>query len=307
MTTEVDTAGNGTQTAGRRDRWRHEIADLLELDPVLLPDSARLVEDVGLDSLAMMSLLIWMETRGVIVGTDRGWPATIGDLLSLVEKAAVPGLSIRVTGGQDLGLPGPTDVALPGLAGSPGSPGMPQSPAPVLAPVLSSPTFRLTPIEQSDLDFLYTLATQAETSFRWRYHGAPPPPERFAAELWTQVLVQYVARRTADNQPVGQVVAYGADPGMHHAYVGAVFQPQHTGTGLPAQVVALFVRYLFHTFPLHKLYLEVPGFNWPQMQSGEDRLFRVEGVLRDHHYYAGRRWDQYLCAIYPDQLTTDPR
>jgi RimJ/RimL family protein N-acetyltransferase/aryl carrier-like protein len=303
MTTEVDTSGNGTQTAGRRDAWRHEIAELLELEPAVLHDRCRLVEDAGLDSLAMMSLLVWLEARGVTIGTDRGWPATIGDVLSLVEKAAVPGLSIRVAGGYDLGPAGPADIIPPGSpAGSPAG-----LPPPVLAPVLSSPTFRLTPIEQRDLDFLYTLAAQPETSFRWRYRGAPPPPERFAAELWTQVLVQYVTRRTVDNEPVGHVVAYGAGPSQHHAYVGAVFQPQHTGTGLAAQVVAVFVRYLFHTFPLHKLYLEIPGFNWPQMRSGEGRLFRVEGVLRDHDFYAGRYWDQYLCAIYPDQLSTAPR
>jgi hypothetical protein len=78
--------------------------------------------------------------------------------------------------------------------------------------------------------------------------------------------------------------------------------PPHTGTGLAAQAVALFLRYLFHTFPLTKAYLEVPGYNWAQVRSGEGTLFEVEGVLRDHHFYAGRRWDQYLCAIYRDRL-----
>jgi RimJ/RimL family protein N-acetyltransferase len=119
------------------------------------------------------------------------------------------------------------------------------------------------------------------------------------------VLVQYVVRRNGDGQPVGHVVAYAADQSLHHANLGAVFQPQCTGTGLAAQAVALFARYLFHTFPLHKLYLEIPGYNWPQVRSGEHRLFHVEGVLRDHDYYAGRYWDQYLCAIYPDRLPGD--
>jgi RimJ/RimL family protein N-acetyltransferase len=112
-----------------------------------------------------------------------------------------------------------------------------------------------------------------------------------------------VVRRVEDDQPVGQVVAYSAAPGMRHAHIGAVFDPRHTGTGAPAQAVGLFVRYLFHTFGMTKLYLEVPGFNWPQLRSGEGRLFRVEGVLRDHDYYAGRCWDSYLLAIYPDDGT----
>ena len=75
-----------------------------------------------------------------------------------------------------------------------------------------------------------------------------------------------------------------------------------TASGMGALAVAMFARYLFHTFPLVKLYLEVPGYNWDQVSSGEDRLFKVEGVLRDHEYYAGRAWDKYLCAIYPASI-----
>jgi RimJ/RimL family protein N-acetyltransferase len=96
-------------------------------------------------------------------------------------------------------------------------------------------------------------------------------------------------------------MAYGADPSMRYVYLGAVFEPVYAGTGLAAQVVAMFVRHLFHTFPLHKVYMEVPGYNWDQMRSGEGGLFRVEGVLSNHDYYAGRYWDEYICAIHRDR------
>jgi RimJ/RimL family protein N-acetyltransferase len=119
--------------------------------------------------------------------------------------------------------------------------------------------------------------------------------------MWQQVLVQFVARRRSDNGPAGHLVAYAADAAMHHVYLGAAFLPEYTNTGSPAQTVALMVRYLFHTFPLRKVYMEVPGFNYAQIQSGEGRLFQVEGRLRDHAYFAGRYWDQYLCAIYPPE------
>jgi hypothetical protein len=46
--------------------------------------------------------------------------------------------------------------------------------------------------------------------------GRPPPPDRFAADLWSQVLVQYVVRTHSD-EPVGQVVAYAADLAAGHA------------------------------------------------------------------------------------------
>jgi RimJ/RimL family protein N-acetyltransferase len=174
----------------------------------------------------------------------------------------------------------------------------PPAPSP-LAPVLSNHDLRLTPVEPDDVRFLYSLATHPETCYRWRYRGVPPQTDRFLADLWAQVLVQFVARRTEDGEPVGHVVAYGADLGQGYAYLGAVFRPPYSGSGLAAQGSAMFIRYLFHAFALRKLYIEVPGFNWPQLSSGEGKLFQVEGIMRDHEHYAGRYWDRYLCAVYP--------
>jgi len=273
--------------ADRRDGWRRELADLLDVTPAALTDEARLGEDLGLDSLARMSLLAWLDGKGVSL-MDPRILHRVDDVLKLIERVpARSNVSVVMLGA----VPG----GEPGRAGDVPEPRRPRSP---LAPVLGNHAYQLTPLRESDIGFLYALAVHPETSYRWRYRGVPPPPDRFAADLWSQVLVQYVVRTHSD-EPVGQVVAYAADLAAGHAYVGAVFQPDHTGSGLAADVTATFVRYLFHTFPLRKLYLEVPGFNWPQVRSAAGRLFEIEGVLRDHDFYAGRYWDKYVCAIYP--------
>lgn len=277
-----------------RDSYRRELAELLELDPADLPDQARLVEDLGLDSLAMMRILVWLESNGVVVDGDRSRPARVGDLLSLADAALAEGVSIRIGDGPHATPASATD--LPATVPAPADP---------LAPVLAGHGLRLDPVTPDDVGFLFTLAAAPETSFRWRFRGAPPPLERFTEGMWNQVLVQYVARRTDDDRPVGHVVAYSADPTARFVYVGAVFAPPHTGTGLAAHAVALFVRYLFHTFPFTKVYLEIPGYNWPQVRSGEGTLFAVEGVLRDHYQYAGQLWHQYLCAVYRDLVPAD--
>jgi RimJ/RimL family protein N-acetyltransferase len=279
----------------QREVHRRELAELIELDAVRLQDGARFAEDLRLDSLAMMCVRTWLETEGVTIGGERDLPPTVGGVLSLLGQVAAPGLSIEVRSGTATG----TAAGLFPPVG-------PARTAPSLAPVMATPALRLTLIEQQDIGFLYALAAHPETGFRWRYRGSPPPFERFTAELWSQVLVQYVVRRVDDDQPVGHVVAYAATPGLRHAYVGAVFDPRHTGTGAAAHAVTLFLRYLFHTFGMVKLYMEVPGFNWPQIRSGEGRLFTVEGVLKDHDYYAGRSWDSYLLAVYPEQANLDP-
>jgi RimJ/RimL family protein N-acetyltransferase len=272
----------------RREQWRRELATALDLDPASLPDRASLTDDLALDSLDMLSLLTWLETRGV-TNTDPRNLGRVGQVLDLVGRTGGrAGLSIVV-------VPDASPAA--GVLASAVPVRRERSRDP-LAPVLDDSAFLLTPIQEGDLPFLYTLATHPEVSYRWRYRGNPPPPERFAADLWGRVLVQLVARTAAEGQPAGLVVAYDADLAHGHAQLGAVFAPEHAGTGLPAGAVALFVRYLFHTFPLRKLYLEIPGFNWDQLRSGAGRLFTVEGVLRAHDFYAGRYWDKHLCAIY---------
>lgn len=274
-----------------REANRRDLAAMLDRGPAELTDNARLVAELALDSLAMMRLMTWLSARGVSVDTDRQLLASVGDVLSLLDKAAFPGLSIRVSEGQ-----GAVPAGLAEVPVRPRRHGDPQ------APVLDGQSFRLVPPRPDDIGFLYGLAVDPDTGFRWRYRGSVPSFEKFSSEFWTGVVVQLVARRIQDDLPVGHVVAYGADMSQGHLYLGAVFLPEYTGTGLAAQAVSVFVRYLFKTFPLRKIYIEVPGFNWAQMASGEGVLFQVEGVFKDHDYYDGQYWDKYYCAIYPESV-----
>ena len=275
-----------------REANRRELATMLDRDPAELTDDARLVDDLSLDSLAMMRLLTWLSARGVSVDTNRHLLADVGEVLSLLDKIAFPGLSIRVTEGRGTSLPGVADM-----------PVRPQRHGDPRARVLEGPAFRLVPPRPDDIGYLYGLAVDPDIGFRWRYRGSVPSFERFSSEFWTSVVVQLVARRIQDDLPVGHVVAYGGDMSMGYTFLGAVFQPEYTGTGLAAQAVAVFVRYLFKTFPLRKIYIEVPGFNWAQMASGEGILFEIEGVLKKHEYYDGQYWDKYYCAIYPESVS----
>ena len=266
---------------------RADLATLLDVPAESLTDRVSLRDELALDSLAQMRVLTWLQTRGVRIAVEAGLPKTVGELLALVDRA--PGSPSR-------------SGAAAGCRGFPPRFARTTPPDP-LVPVLETPAFRLMPVTPDDVGFLYALAVRPETGFRWRYRGSVPPIERFNAELWNQVLLQFVVRRIENDEPVGQVVAYGDELSLRHTYLGAVFQPAVTGTGLAAQAVALFARHLFHTFPLNKIYLEIPGINWPQVQSGQNHLFHVEGVLREHDYYAGRLWDKYICALYPEDVT----
>ena len=139
-----------------------ELAALLDLPVEALDDKVSLRGGLALDSLSMMRVVTWLESRGVSIAAEEDLPATVGELLSLLDTA--PPFKLRLGG----------------------VPGLPQRFAAVpppdpMVPVLETAALRLAPPIPDDLGFLYALAVQPETGFRWRYRGSVPPFERFKA------------------------------------------------------------------------------------------------------------------------------
>jgi RimJ/RimL family protein N-acetyltransferase len=166
--------------------------------------------------------------------------------------------------------------------------------------------FRLTPVMPPSVAFLYSLCVSPDVGFRWRFRGAVPPIQKFEHELWQGVLAQFVVESIQANQPAGHVACYNADLRLGHAYVGAAMVPQYQGTGIVVEPVLLFFEYLFDVWPFHKLYLELPEFNLPQFASAIGRGLHVEGRMRGHDYYKGRRWDRLLLAVYEPGKDQEP-
>jgi len=154
----------------------------------------------------------------------------------------------------------------------------------------------LRPVGVSDHAWLYLLSTHEENAFRWRYRGDTPSPEVFLRSLWDQVLVQLVVEERSTKQPVGLVVAYGADFQNSHVQVAVLLDPSVQRQAWPHEAVILFVNYLFINWNLRKLYAEALGFNYQQFASGAGRIFRVEAKLREYHYWDGRYWDKFIFA-----------
>ena len=112
------------------------------------------------------------------------------------------------------------------------------------------------------------------------------------------MLAQFLVVSSETNEAAGHVVCYDAEANSGHAHIGAIFDPDYMHAGIAVDAVTVFVRYLFATYSLRKLYLDVRGFNYELISSGAGRFFQVEGKLRDHDYYNGQYWDKYILAIY---------
>ena len=160
----------------------------------------------------------------------------------------------------------------------------------------------LVPIAPQYMEFLYQLATNEENGHRWLLAGTVPPAELFQQNLWKGVLTQFVVVVRSSSAPIGVVVAYNAELNHGFGYLGADFAPNVQGIGIAIEAVELFVDYVFATYNLRKLYLEVPEYNLGSMAYGVGGILNEEGVLRGHTYYRGRYWDRHLLALYRDEF-----
>lgn len=159
----------------------------------------------------------------------------------------------------------------------------------------------LIPVLPQHVEFLYQLATDERSGFRWRLTGSVPPLDTFQRDLWKGVFSQFVVVERRSSRPIGTVMAYNVD--LHHGFgfLAAAVVPAAQNSGVGIEAVELFVAWLFLTYDLRKLYLEVPEFNMKEMANGLDGLLREEGRLRKHMYYSGQHWDRLILAIYRDE------
>jgi hypothetical protein len=164
-------------------------------------------------------------------------------------------------------------------------------------PRLEGRRVRLRPVGPADYGFVATLETHPAVHFRWRHRGTTPSPERLIASLWEGALVVFLVEGRA-GASLGVIAAYGADLRNGHCSFGLACVPDLPRAPSPAfDAVVLFVDYLFALWPLHKVYAEAPGFAFAQYASAVPVLFEQEGLLREHDFYMGRRWDKHILAV----------
>ena len=169
-------------------------------------------------------------------------------------------------------------------------------------PPLVGRLVRLRAIRPDDYPSLFDIAMSEQISFRWRYRGSIPDFGTFVQGLNQGVLCQFAVSSTTSDAIVGLVCAYAADNRNGHCFLAVVMADRFVATGAGVEAVALFTNYVFETWPMRKMYFEAIDFAYDQYRSGEGRIFRREGCLKEHWYYAGQWWDEHMLAIYREDV-----
>ena len=155
---------------------------------------------------------------------------------------------------------------------------------------------RLTPLDDASYPGLFHAAMEPENGFRWRYRGQTLDPASFAESLHNGTYAQYLVAGKSDRHIYGLVVAYAANPGLGHCYIGFQRSSQRRPQGEMFEGMFLFLRYLFDSNPLRKIYAEIPDYNEQIIGLGKSGLFEEEGRFKDHDFHAGRYYDRRVFA-----------
>jgi hypothetical protein len=144
---------------------------------------------------------------------------------------------------------------------------------------------------------LYLRETSGALASRSGLEGTTPVLEEWLKQGSAGVLARFVVLSNDDHRRLGLVFLFNADMRNGHAHIGVSSFDVTRPSPQVMMGCGLLIEYAFSCWPFHKLYLDVAGYNMERFWTGEDKLFEVEGRLKEHHYLDGRRWDHHILAI----------
>lgn len=144
---------------------------------------------------------------------------------------------------------------------------------------------------------LFQIARSAAVVDRWQAGSQSYGYEAFVQRFWEDVLAQFIFASTDDTLIPGLVRCEQANFRHQTAHIAIYAAEPVQMTPLPIMALATFIDFVFSTYPLRKLYAEVPEFNFPQFASGEGSFFEVEGRLIEHEVHFGALWDMLILSL----------
>jgi hypothetical protein len=151
----------------------------------------------------------------------------------------------------------------------------------------------LRPADESDLLYLYAVASQ-RNPYWWRVSALGlPTPEDIKARLEHDCLMLYVVE--LDDEPIGAASLYEHSPTSGTVWLDATMQGSHAPYRQAA--ASLAAERAFSDWQVRKVYSLHHEFEEPVF-GGLPCAWKVEGCLTERSRHQGRYWHQYLSAVY---------
>jgi len=108
---------------------------------------------------------------------------------------------------------------------------------------------------------------------------------------------RFVIVSKADHRLVGEIVYFQKNMLNRSAELGYLVAPGERGNGFAREALQLLIKYLFLDMNLNKVYAQTASFNKASIKLLESLEFKLDGTLRQHHYYKGDLYDDLVYSL----------
>lgn len=105
-----------------------------------------------------------------------------------------------------------------------------------------------------------------------------------------------------DDKLIGFVHNYDFSYRDGRCHVAACIKEEYRGSGAGVKASVSFLRYLFHTYPLRKIYTSVYSYNTQSLLTNQRAGFVEEGRLLESRYHQGKYWDTVIFSVTKEQF-----
>jgi RimJ/RimL family protein N-acetyltransferase len=103
--------------------------------------------------------------------------------------------------------------------------------------------------------------------------------------------------RKEDDKIVGKIRFFNLNMINRSAELGYIIDPEEHKKGYGKEGLTILVRYLFIYLNLNKVYAQTAVFNTPSVNLLKSLDFKLDGTLRQHHFYHGTLHDDLVFSL----------
>jgi len=107
----------------------------------------------------------------------------------------------------------------------------------------------------------------------------------------------FVIVRIEDNRLVGKLRYFHLNNLNRSAEMGYIVAPDTRKKGYGKEGMILLIKHLFVELNLNKVYAQTASFNKASVKLLESLGFKIDGTLRQHHFYKGDLYDDLLYSL----------
>lgn len=108
---------------------------------------------------------------------------------------------------------------------------------------------------------------------------------------------RFVIVEKNSHNSVGEISYFHMNMLNRAAELGYLIAPNERGNGYAKEALQLIIKYLFLDMNLNKVYAQTASFNKDSVKLLESLEFKLDGTLRQHHYFKGDLYDDLLYSL----------